>query len=389
MAQEVGGFFVSIKALVDEGSFRKGISGVNDLANGLKGLLLGGAALFGISASIKSILESATAQGQMLITAQEVNMSADAIAHWQGVMAEAGGDSKAFIESLKQMNREFVNMKYGTGEVSTKFLQSLGFLRLNPAQLMDEDSDQRAKDILDAARKMSIAGQSPQQAMALTGDLLGTQGQQLLGYLMLPQNLNKTVESMYGQAGKRIYNPNRAGAEGAMSDFRKIGNAGENAWNAFSAELMTKLKPTLDKLLAWIEGHQGDIEKIVNGMASLTAALVEFVVGPAFLTLAETLAIITGHWDVAQKMEKAAQSEVAKKSNAAFYAAEDKAWAFITKLPAALLKNLKDKGLPGRDEAFLNLTIENKNPNDIKVTPSYMGPGNSLKDSTDWANLMK
>ena len=116
MAEDnVGGFFASLEMVTDDASFRRGTDGIKSITSGLEGLIEKGLAIAGVTLGIKNLIDAASAQGQMLITAQQANMSADALANWEGVLNHVGGSMGAFTAAAATMNQQ-LDMMFAGGE---------------------------------------------------------------------------------------------------------------------------------------------------------------------------------------------------------------------------------------------------------------------------------
>jgi hypothetical protein len=282
VAEEVGGFYVSLKALVDEASFRKGISGVESLANGLKGLLIGGAALAGIAFSIKSIVESASKQGQMLITAQQVNMSASALSQWEGVLAHVGGSMDAFSGAAGRMNEEFLKMDFGGKPPSDDFFLALGQLGIDVQKLKGEDSNARMQDIMSHALSYKGPGGTDYARVLirqLGGGMPGLES--IFDYLQVSPK--ESFGSIWAQSGREQYT-NPASTKGALEGstaLRDLQTTLGSIFTLFSSDVMKALAPALKSLNAWLTDpeNKANISAMIKGMADLTAAILKWTGG--------------------------------------------------------------------------------------------------------------
>ena len=276
MAEEIGGFFVGLKAITDEGSFRKAAGNVRDMKDGLAGLIKTGLGIAGVTLGLKDLINAASQQGQMLMTAKYVDMSVDALEAWNGVMAEAGGSADALINSLGDLNAAFVNMNSSGMSPSNQLFQDLSQLGLIPGGEIGKDSNQRTKDILNAAENSKNQPMAQQIVKRLLGGMQG--GLQALLYSQLPGN--PTIDQMYASAhGRGGFNANRLGGEAGVADLRKLGDEFKNIFGAFASTIMKDLKPSLDSLLSWLGEHKGDIKNLIDGMSKLTAAMLKFMGG--------------------------------------------------------------------------------------------------------------
>lgn len=243
------------------------------MKDGLAGLIKTGLGIVGVTLGLKELINAASQQGQMLMTAKYVDMTASALEAWNGVMAEAGGSADALINSLGELNAAFVNMKSSGMSPSNQLFQDLAQLGLSPEKLMGEDSDQRAKDMLNAAMK------SKDQAMAmqiLRRNLGGMQGG--LQAMLYAETTGQTIDQMYANArGRGGFNQNRLGGEEGVADLRKLGDEFKNIFGAFASTIMKDLKPSLDSLLSWLGEHKDDIKNLIDGMSKLTEAVLKVV----------------------------------------------------------------------------------------------------------------
>jgi hypothetical protein len=286
MAEEIGGFFVSLKMLMDEGSFRKGISGIGELTRGLEGLIAKGLAIAGVTYGIKELISAAAAQGQMLITAQQTNMSADALAHWEGVLNHVGGSMNAFNSAASSMNEEFEKMQFGGKAPSDDFFRAIAQLGLSPDKLKGEDQNQRMQEIMSAALSYSGPGGKDYARLLvrqLGGGMSGMES--IFDYLQLGPKANNgaTFPGLWNQSGKENYmtDSGRAGAENGSAALRDLQTTLNSIWSLFSSDVIKGLAPAFKGLNEWLMDpeNKANITAMIQGMADLTAAILKWTGG--------------------------------------------------------------------------------------------------------------
>jgi len=365
--EEVGGFFVSLKALVDESSFRKGISGVNDLAGSLKGLILGGAALLGISASIKSIIDTAAKQGQMLITAQQVNMSASALSQWEGVLAHVGGSMDAFSGAAGRMNEEFLKMDFGGKPPSDDFFLALGQLGIDVQKLKGEDSNARMQDILSHALSYSGPG-GKDYARTLVRQLGGGMPglESIFDYLQLPSAARggATWRSLWNQSGAEqfVSSRDRAKAEWGSAVFRDTQFIGAQIWGKFASDLMGDLAPSIKSMNDWLEKNNAAISDLVTHLAELTGWIIKLGGGLAL----EPFKAATGiHSTTEQQLMKDVGHPGGVLGFMAGATIYNPFFNFLTNLGYDIMKGIGLSGPLGLD---VNVSVKTDIPANVKAT---------------------
>jgi hypothetical protein len=262
-----------LKALVDEGSFRKGIGNITSMRDGLADLIKTGLGILGVTMGLKEMVKAASEQGQMLLTAKYIGMTADALEAWNGVMAEAGGNADSLINSLGALNAAFIEMKSQGMAPSNQLFQDIAQLGLSPQKLMGENSDQRAKDMLEAASKLKNQGMANE---IIKRNLGGTTGG--LQAMLFAETTGTSIEAMYARAqGRGGFNRNRVGGLEGAADLRDVADEFKNIFGAFSSTVLKDLKPSLENFLSWMKENKDTIRDLITGMADLTKVLAEFV----------------------------------------------------------------------------------------------------------------
>jgi hypothetical protein len=390
-----------LKALVDEGSFRKGIGNITSMRDGLADLIKTGLGILGVTVGLKELIKAATEQGQMLITARYINMTADALQTWNGVMAEAGGNSDALINSLGDLNAAFVEMQTQGMPASNQLMQDLAQLGLKPQEEIAKNSDQRAKDILSHGLNLMKTGTPLQAGMAMqiVNRLLGGQMGGLQAMMWAFQH-NETMEGMYsGSAARAIPNPYRQGGAEGASKLREVGEDFHDLFGRFSSKVLEELKPTLERLVNWLSDpvHKEQIEKLTDGLVEFAKAVTDFILSPVLLGLAEGMAILSGHPEIAQEM---IAGKVAREGNAPWATWMQTAWANINDTLSGVIDNISK--FPSSLQAIrtpwgsnltlpstpspLTINITDKTKGGVKVDQEGVG---FLRGQMNVANQMK
>jgi len=252
------------------------------MRDGLADLIKTGLGILGVTRGLKDLVAAAGEQGQMLMTAKYANMSVDALENWTSVVAETGKAADGFVTSLEALNTAFIKMgSMGEAGNTSQLFKELNLLGLTPSKELSANSDQRVKDILNAA--MRAANQA--RAREIVKDLLGQSGLDVM--LLAQQRGYSSIDPVYNAASGRAFrNPNRAGGLEGVVELREIGETFRQIFGAFSSTVLKDLKPTFEHLLTWLGTHKQDIENLIEGMSKLTEALLKFVGGTlgAFLS---------------------------------------------------------------------------------------------------------
>jgi hypothetical protein len=232
-----------------------------------------GLAIAGVAESIKGLLDAANKQGQLLLTANYLQMSADAVTTWSGAIKEAGGNSSAFIDSIKGLHQNLVRLKEEGMDPGNKFFQNIAQLGVNPGDLMNMTQDQQVRTLMNAARN----SKNPNLANDLILQLLGPDA---LNAVLYSRATGRSLDQMRGEAAQGIYGPNRAGALAGMGQLRQTGGKFEGMWEAFSSKFIADLAPELKRLNDWLGQHQDEITQMIDAMSKLASALLINVAAP-------------------------------------------------------------------------------------------------------------
>jgi hypothetical protein len=294
--EEVGGFFVSLKMLSDDASFRRGEEGIKNVTDGLGSLIAKGAAIAGVTIGIRDLIKAASEQGQMLITAQQANMSADALANWEGVLNHVGGSMGAFTNAATTMNQEFEKMQFGGKAPADDFFLALAQLGLSPDKLKGENQDQRMKDIMSAALNYNGPG-GKDYARTLVRQLGGGMPglESIFDYLQLPAAATggATFQSLWANAKKESFvnDKDRMAGEKGSAALRDLETTFKSIWGKLSSDIMGSLAPDIEKLNSWLDTHKDEIKNLIDGIAKLTDVIMKKLGGAA----ENAIDVLSGH----------------------------------------------------------------------------------------------
>jgi len=280
--EEVGGFFVNLKMLTDDASFSRGTEGIKNITDGLTGLIEKGLAIAGVTLGIKDLIETAAAQGQMLITAQQANMSADALANWEGVLNHVGGSMSAFTTAASTMNQEFEKMSFGGKAPADDFFLAIAQLGLSPEALKGEDQNKRMNDIMNAALNYKGPGGKDYARILvrqLGGGMPGLES--IFDYLQLPSKDRNgaTFASLQAKSSQEDFmnDSARGGAERGSAALRDLTTSLDSIKARLASDIMGALAPDIENLNKWLDAHKDDINNLLNGIAELTKTIVELI----------------------------------------------------------------------------------------------------------------
>ena len=278
--EEVGGFFVNLKMLTDDASFSRGTEGIKNITDGLTGLIENGLAIAGVTLGIKDLIETAAAQGQMLITAQQANMSADALANWEGVLNHVGGSMSAFTTAASTMNQEFEKMSFGGKAPADDFFLAIAQLGLSPEALKGEDQNKRMNDIMNAALNYKGPGGKDYARILvrqLGGGMPGLES--IFDYLQLPSKDRNgaTFASLQAKSSQEDFmnDSARGGAERGSAALRDLTTSLDSIKARLASDIMGVLAPDIENLNKWLDTHKEEINNLLTSLATLTGAVVD------------------------------------------------------------------------------------------------------------------
>jgi hypothetical protein len=280
--EEVGGFYVSLKTLVDEGSFRKGIDGIKGIAGGLAGLIAKAAAIVGVGVGLKAIVDVAHRQQDLLNFAHALGMGATELETWQDVLGRAQVDAQGFLGTIKSLNDEMTRQKTGGQAMSLDKLAAID--RLLGAGGVDKlyamNTSQRMSALLDAAKNIGTA-----QSKVDLETLMGAGGGRFLEQ-MKTDRMSMAQElanmSRYGFTNDQ----NVATGARVSTELNTLGTAAGSIFNLVADETLKALEPDIKGLLAWLTANRGTIQSLATSMGNLVKGLAEFLASPFAISFA-------------------------------------------------------------------------------------------------------
>ncbi len=273
MAEEAGGFYARLALNTDEASFSRGIGKIGDVAKGLKGLLVAGAGLAGLTLSFKALVDAASEQAKLGQMALSLNMSASNLQNWSEAIRIAGSDAGAFAASIGALNQKMVDLRAFGEKPGDKFWIAVHGLGVNPNAMLNMSNDQRIAALMKGAENLSKT--NPQFAQTYLREALG---QSAVDLLNRARQTGTSVSDFYrrGAASSFTGGGEMAGAAQGMTEMNQAAETFRGAFNLLSDDLMKDLTPALKTLNGWLTDHKADIKALIDGLARLTAAILIF-----------------------------------------------------------------------------------------------------------------
>ena len=270
MAEEVGGFFASLRLMTDDSSFQRGQAAVKGVGDSLAGMLKAGLAIAGITLGFKEFLHAADQAGKTLLMGDYLDMTAKSVIEWRGAVDEAGGSAEGFIGSIKTLHQNLIRLKEEGMDPGSKFFQNIAQLNVpgGPEALIKMSQGDQVKALMNAAMNSKDKD--------LGNDLiLQLMGQDALQTVLYSRRTGKSINSLLTSAGKRNYmnDKDMAGALAGSGEFRKLGDTGAGMFSALSAKTMAALAPQLELLNTWLEAHRDDIANMTTALGNLAGVL--------------------------------------------------------------------------------------------------------------------
>lgn len=267
MAEDVGGFWASLKLIPDTASFQSGERALSGLVNGLKSIA--GALLTYKLAD--ELVKLAQAQAQLNITASFAGLSTDALAEWGIMLRTANVDSAAFTSSLTALNNQFIRLQTQGEALPEGTAKSIGLLGLDLTQIMGEDSASRASDIIAAATSYAAKTKDTAAAAQLVKNLLGDAGAQYFTWLQLS---GKTLGGQADLARSLMYTNagDRRAVMDPMADLNSLRASFGSMASEFATKFMIHLDPAFKNLLDYLADPKNK-QAILNTIDSWATAL--------------------------------------------------------------------------------------------------------------------
>lgn len=256
----VGGFFASLKLLMDEASFKKGNDSLLSMGKNLAGIVLKATAVVGALAAIVNQVAKVTQVNQQ--AAWSANMNITALENWQNALKIANVDSQSFTSAIANMNKVFQNLKIG--EVDEGFIKSLGMLGLDFSKMQRMSQEER----LDAIFKAGAAMKDQAKAAQLIEKVLGSSGKDFFVYT---QKTGIGYKQMLDDAKKRqlIGQQEATQANQINRAFNQIGVSLDEASKKILLSVGTALLPYLQDLAKWLQENSGELKKLADAIGKV------------------------------------------------------------------------------------------------------------------------
>lgn len=328
-------------------SIKRGLGGLTDTAKSVNGLLanLGvGVSLAGLTALVKSAIDTGDALDEM---SQRVGISVETLSVWRPAAEQSGVSGESFEKGLRKLSTTMLEAATGSEEaarnfaaVGVAFKNQDGMLRGTDQVLLD--LAERFKAMPDGAQKTALAVQ-----------LFGKAGAELIPFLNQGRDGIEELSAEMQALGVQMSGETAAQAGEFNDALDKLKLASTSIGNQIIASLLPALN---DMAGGMVESAKegGTLRVILDGVVLVlkTLALGAATVGKAFVALGEAIGAGVG-----------AAVEALKGNTAG-------AKAIIADLKGSLIKRL-DELAEFRDSLFDPKPIEVKAPR-IQADPELL-----------------
>lgn len=270
MSQSSGGFFYSIKAVVDKASFESGRQELAKLEQSGKRLVAGftaaGAALVGAAKIAGSVAQSE------LKVASSIGASTDALAKWKTAANIAGASANGLIGAMAGIENKMQHLK--TGTVDMNLAKNLGLMGIGYGDFADMDAEDRMKAVFSRADSMD----DQRLAATLVGDILGQAGREYYDSLKLS---GKTLEQQLkeAQALNFMTEKNRKEAAAFANEFNAVKEAGKSIAQLIGSDIAAQLTPLVRKIKNYLITNRDAIVRGITGLAKGVGSVFNAVAG--------------------------------------------------------------------------------------------------------------
>lgn len=231
----IGSLSKKLKKLSRDARFSKMAGDLGKLGEAMKSIgknaSLLGAALAGTFWGMDTIAKEASEHRAL---AQSVNMSAQSLSAWAGLVKEAGFQADNIVDLVEEMNNKIGESK-GLGEI-TPVTESLQILNLQARELAKLAPEKQFEAIMTAAASMN----DQQQAVSAVDILMGGEANKIMGHLRSQaKERNLTVAEMLYQQRK-------------LNLLTEEGLRGNVAWTRASNALFSTLGSALNEVVGLI-----------------------------------------------------------------------------------------------------------------------------------------
>ena len=270
MSQSSGGFFYSVKAVVDKASFESGRQELAKLEQSGKRLIAGftaaGAALVGAAKIAGNVAQSE------LKVASSIGASTDALAKWKTAANIAGASANGLIGAMAGIENKMQHLK--TGTVDMNLAKNLGLMGIGYGDFADMDAEDRMKAVFSKADSMD----DQKLAATLVGDILGQAGREYYDSLKLS---GKTLEQQLKEAQSLNFmtEKNRKEAAAFAGEFNAVKEAGKSIVQLIGSDIAAELTPLARKIKNYLITNRDAIVRGITGLAKGAGSVFNAVAG--------------------------------------------------------------------------------------------------------------
>lgn len=270
MNQSSGGFFYSVKAVVDKASFESGRQELAKLAQSGKRLSAGftaaGAALVGAAKIAGNVAQAE------LKAARSIGVSTDALSKWKTAANIAGASANGLIGAMAGIENKMQHLK--TGTVDMNLAKNLGLMGIGYGDFADMDAEGRMKAVFSRADSMN----DQKLAATLVGDILGQAGREYYDSLKLS---GKTLEQQLKEAQSLNFmtEKNRKEAAAFASEFNAVKEAGKSIAQLIGSDIAAELTPLARKIKTYLITNRDAIVRGISGLARGVGSVFNAVAG--------------------------------------------------------------------------------------------------------------
>ena len=270
MSQSSGGFFYSVKAVVDKASFDSGRQELAKLEQSGKRLIAGftaaGAALVGAAKIAGNVAQSE------LKAARSIGVSTDALSKWKTAANIAGASANGLIGAMAGIENKMQHLK--TGTVDMNLAKNLGLMGIGYGDFADMDAEDRMKAVFSRADSMD----DQKLAATLVGDILGQAGREYYDSLKLS---GKTLEQQLKEAQSLNFmtEKNRKEAAAFASEFNAVKEAGKSIVQLIGSDIAAELTPLARKIKTYLMTNRDAIQRGISGIAKGAGSVFNAIAG--------------------------------------------------------------------------------------------------------------
>lgn len=270
MSQSNGGFFYSVKAVVDKASFEGGRQELAKLEQSGKRLIAGftaaGAALVGAAKIAGNVAQSE------LKVATSIGVSTDALAKWKTAANIAGASANGLIGAMAGIENKMQHLKTGTVDIG--LAKNLGLMGIGYGDFAEMDAESRMKSVFGQAEKM----EDQKLAATLVGDILGQAGREYYDSLKLS---GKTLDQQLKEAQSLNFMTEKNRKEAAIfaGEFNSIKEAGKSIVQLIGSDIAAELTPLARKIKGYLMTNRDSILRGITGLAKGVGSVFNAVAG--------------------------------------------------------------------------------------------------------------